>query len=67
MLSIIMPVGNSPLSLAAALRDLSNPGGVLSSPKNFSLCLIHQAYPLKVFAAKKSPVCFVKGTHLSPS
>ena len=32
MLATSISVGNSPLSLVAALKDLSNEGGVLSTP-----------------------------------
>ena len=41
MLSISISVGNSPLSLVAALKDLSNEIGVLSMPKkNFIIIIL---------------------------
>ena len=66
IVSISKSVGNSPLSFVAALKDLSNAGGVLSTPKKFLLCLPPLNLSLEAFGAKNSPVCFVEGTHLSP-
>ena len=66
ILSISMPVGNSPLSFFAALKDFPNAGGVLLTPKKFSIVFTPPNLSLRVFTAKKSPVCFVKRTHLSP-
>ena len=66
MLSISKSVGNSLLSLVAALKGLSNAGGVLSTPKKIFIVFIPSNLSLKAFCAKNSPVCFVKGSHLSP-
>ena len=52
MLSICKSVGSSLLSLLAALKDLSNAGGVLSIPKNILLCLLHQTYLFKILVRK---------------
>ena len=52
ILSISVSVDNSPLNVVAALKDLSNEGGVLSTPKNFLLCLLHRIYPLKILVLK---------------
>ena len=35
-------------------------------PKKFFIVFTPQNLFLNVFGAKDSPVCFVKGTHLSP-
>ena len=40
MLSISISVGNSPLSLVAALKDLSNEVGVLSTRKKIFIIII---------------------------
>ena len=66
MLSIPKSVGSSLLSLLAALTDLSGEGGVVSIPKKFFIAFIPPNLSFKVFGAKKSPVCFVKDTYLSP-
>ena len=57
-------VGNSPLSLVAALIDLSSEEGVVSIPKEFFVAFTPPNLSLKVVGAKNLPVCFVKGTHL---
>ena len=64
--SISKSVGNSRLSLVAALKDLSSAGGVLSMLKKFSIMFTGPNLSPKVFGAKSLSVCFVKGTHLSP-
>ena len=66
MLSISISVGNSPLSLTAALKDHSKKGGVLSTSKKNFIVFTQPHLSLKVFDAKNLPVCFVKGTQLSP-
>ena len=66
MLSTSISVGNSPLSLVAALKDLSDEGGVLSTPKKLFIVFTPPNLSLRVFRVKNSPVYFVKGTHLSP-
>ena len=60
-----MFVGNSHLSLVAALKDVSNTGAVPSMPKHVSF---HKSPNLSfdVFRARNSRACFVKGKHLSP-
>ena len=65
MLSICKSVGSSLLSLLAALKDLSNAGGVLSIPKNFFIVFTPPNLSLQDFGAKNSPACFVTG--LSPA
>ena len=59
-------VGNSVLSLVAALNDLSSGGAVLSIPKKLFIVFTAPNLSLKVFCGKNSTVYFVKGTHLSP-
>ena len=59
-------VGNSVLSLVAALKDLSSGGAVLSIPKKLFIVFTAPNLSLKVFCGKSSTVYFVKGTHLSP-
>ena len=66
ILSISKSVSNSLLSIAAALKDLTKAGRVLSTPKKFFIVSTPSNLSLKVFDAKNSPVCFVKGTHLLP-
>ena len=66
MLFICKSVGNSVLSLLAALIDLSSEGGVVSIPKIFFIAFIPPKPSLKVFGVKKSLVCFAQGTHLLP-
>ena len=66
MLSNSKSVGKLLLSLLAALSDLSSKGGVLSIPEKIFIAFIPPNLSLKFFGAKSSPVCFVKGTHLSP-
>ena len=66
ILSICKSVDNSPLSLVAALKNLSYAGGVLSMPKKFFISFTPPNLSLKVLAAKNSPVCFVKGNNRSP-
>ena len=64
--SISKSVGNAALTLVTALKDLSKVGGVVSMPKTFFIVFTPPNLSLNVFGAKNSPVCFVKGTHLSP-
>ena len=66
MLSICKSVGNSPLSLVAALIDLFSEEGVVLIPKEFFIAFIPANLSLKVVGAKNLPICFVKVTHLSP-
>ena len=66
MLSISISVGNSPLSLTAPLKDHSKKGRVLSTSKKNFIEFTQPHLSLKVSHAKNLPVCFVKGTQLSP-
>ena len=66
ILSISKSVGNSRLNLLAALTDLSNAGCVLSTPKKIFIVFTPPSLSLKDFGAENSPVCFIKGTHVSP-
>ena len=58
MLSISISVGNSPLSLVAALKDLSNEGGVLSTPEKILIAFTPPNLYLTVFGAKKLACLF---------
>ena len=59
-----MSVGNSCLSLV--LKDLYNAGSISSMPRKFFIAFTPPNLSLNVFGARNPPVCFVKGTHLSP-
>ena len=54
--SISISVGNSCLSLIAALKDLSNPEDVSSKLKTLFMIFNSPNFSLNVFAAKNSPV-----------
>ena len=56
MLSICRSVGNSALSLVAALIDISSEGGVWSRLKTLFKIFNPPNFSLSVFAAKSSPV-----------
>ena len=60
ILAISKSVGKSRLSLVAALQFFLVQGVFHLRLNNFSLCLIHKAYILKVFGVKNSPISFVK-------
>ena len=66
ILSICKSVGNSALSLVAALINLFSEEGVVSIPKKFFIAFTPPNLSLNVFGRKKLSVCFVKGTHQSP-
>ena len=64
--SISMAVGNSGLSLVAALKELSNAGGASSMVTNFQCIKSIVSIP-RVFGANNLCVHFVKEIHLLPS
>ena len=62
-----MSLGNLNVRLPAALKDCSSTGGASPIFRKFFIAESPPNYSLNVFGPKNSPVCFVKGTHLSPT
>ena len=65
-ISISMLVGNSRLSLVAALKGCSDAGGVSSVPRKYFIAESLLNLSLNIFGSRNLPVCFVEGAHLSP-
>ena len=59
ILSISMSVGNSCLSLVAALKNLSNAGGVSCKLKILFMIFNPPNLPSNIFVAKNLPVCLL--------
>ena len=64
--SISVSIGNSRVSLVGSLKDRSNAGGLLSTPRKCFIVWSPLTLSLNAFCARNSPVCLIKETHISP-